>query len=440
MDVGGEIKLAVGSDFIAPALACTKPKQIEAADQSKATPGPTKHVLRIEGSDESMKPTSASVARITLNDCLACSGCVTSAETMLISQQSAEEFLRGSAHATLTLISISPAARAAIAADTGLSVRDAFSRLTSFFKGLGCDRVLDCGLASDLSLLQNAAEFVQRFKLKQPATEERLQPPPVLESVLESASVGPLPLVSSSCPGWVCYAEKTQGAVLAHLSTAKSPQQVAGTLLKRVYGASLNVPPDRIYHATVMPCYDKKLEASRDDFVDDSAGATGARDVDCVLSSSEVIELLKSRGLTPPPGAPTTAPPPSPLPTTTARYRPVSLTTARYRPHSPAYPPLPLPCPPFTPPLPPLTPPLPAQPPPLLPTTPQVSRSQTLPPPISMQTPHSPRCARLAPSRTRRPGPPAGAPSTFSATRPTSSSASNSHRGLSNGSRVGMRT
>ena len=248
MDVGGEIKLAVGSDFIAPALACTKPKQIEAADQSKATPGPTKHVLRIEGSDESMKPTSASVARITLNDCLACSGCVTSAETMLISQQSAEEFLRGSAHATLTLISISPAARAAIAADTGLSVRDAFSRLTSFFKGLGCDRVLDCGLASDLSLLQNAAEFVQRFKLKQPATEERLQPPPVLESVLESASVGPLPLVSSSCPGWVCYAEKTHPNSIPHISTAKSAQQVLGTALKRVICAHANTIPSSVFH------------------------------------------------------------------------------------------------------------------------------------------------------------------------------------------------
>lgn len=277
MDVGGVVKLSVGSDFIAPSLACTKPKQIEPAPPKGTS---SKHVLRIEGSgDEAMQPTPAApVARITLNDCLACSGCVTSAETMLISQQSADEFLRGAASAQLTLLSISPAARAAIATDAGLGLRETFCRLSGFFKQLGCHRVLDCGLASDLSLMQNAAEFVERFRRQKAESSE---------------SSRPLPLVSSSCPGWVCYAEKTQGGkVIEHLSRAKSPQQVAGTLLKHAYGAALGVPPERIYHASVMPCFDKKLEASREDFAD-----AGARDVDCVLSSGEVLELLHSRGL-----------------------------------------------------------------------------------------------------------------------------------------------
>ena len=73
-------------------------------------------------------------------------------------------------------------------------------------------------------------------------------------------------MLSSSCPGWVCYAEKVQGAaVLPLLSKVKSPQQVAGSLLKYGLAAGKQVAPERTYHVTVMPCFDKKLEASRDD-------------------------------------------------------------------------------------------------------------------------------------------------------------------------------
>ena len=67
----------------------------------------------------------------------------------------------------------------------------------------------------------------------------------------------PLPVLSSTCPGWVCYAEKVHGAaVTAHLSKVKSPQQIAGTLVKYGYAAGLHVPPEAVYHATVMPCID----------------------------------------------------------------------------------------------------------------------------------------------------------------------------------------
>ena len=106
-------------------------------------------------------------------------------------------------------------------------------------------------------------------------------------------------MLSSSCPGWVCYAEKVQGAaVLPLLSKVKSPQQVAGSLLKYGLAAGKQVAPERTYHVTVMPCFDKKLEASRDDFFNPEAGAEGTRDVDCVLSSGEVVKLLEERGET----------------------------------------------------------------------------------------------------------------------------------------------
>ena len=107
-----------------------------------------------------------------------------------------------------------------------------------------------------------------------------------------------MPLLSSSCPGWVCYAEKMVGsAVLPHLSRVKSAQQIQGTLVKYAYAASVSVRPERVCHVSVMPCFDKKLEASRDEFFNPDAGSEGTRDVDCVLSSAELLSLVDSRGV-----------------------------------------------------------------------------------------------------------------------------------------------
>lgn len=102
-------------------------------------------------------------------------------------------------------------------------------------------------------------------------------------------------------PGWVCYAEKTHGAdILPHISAVKSPQQAMGAIVKRYACSSLGLQPEDIYHVTVMPCYDKKLEASREDFVF-SGEVNGEMDgpqmteVDCVLTTTEVLDLLATK-------------------------------------------------------------------------------------------------------------------------------------------------
>ena len=83
-------------------------------------------------------------------------------------------------------------------------------------------------------------------------------------------------MLASACPGWVCYAEKTQAAgLLPHISSAKSPQAIMGAIVKRRLAALRGWEPGRLYHCSVMPCYDKKLEASRDDFYVPGGGAAG---------------------------------------------------------------------------------------------------------------------------------------------------------------------
>jgi len=80
---------------------------------------------------------------------------------------------------------------------------------------------------------------------------------------------------------------------LPHISTTKSPQQVMGCLVKSYLTVFLKsdvaATPDRLYHVTVMPCYDKKLEASRQDFYDD---VYSTRDVDCVITTGQFITVV----------------------------------------------------------------------------------------------------------------------------------------------------
>jgi iron only hydrogenase large subunit-like protein len=150
------------SDFIQPSLACIKPVQVAKVEK------PNHRVLLLEDShdDEATMKAKAPIARITLNDCLACAGCITSAESMLITQQSIEEFesmLRASGSKyDLVIVSVSAAARAAIAEHSGLSLRETHSRMAGFLKGLGVHTMLDCGTASNLGLVEQAAEFVAR--------------------------------------------------------------------------------------------------------------------------------------------------------------------------------------------------------------------------------------------------------------------------------------
>lgn len=149
-------------------------------------------------------------------------------------------------------------------------------QLTGYLKRLGADLVLDTRIADDLALIESRNEFVERYKTE------------LIDNAGGAKGVTPsLPMLSSSCPGWVCYAEKTHGTfILPYISTTRSPQQIMGVLVKQYLAQKLGVSAERIYHVSVMPCYDKKLEASREDFFDE---ANNSKDVDCVITSSKYI-------------------------------------------------------------------------------------------------------------------------------------------------------
>ncbi|NXK92869.1 NARFL factor, partial [Formicarius rufipectus] len=279
----GVLRLTELDDFIAPSQECIKPVKVE----KQAGKAAAKIRIEADGScfqvDEDGGAQKLEKAKITLNDCLACSGCITSAESVLISQQSHEELCRVLAanqaaapnEQKLVVVSVSPQSRASLAASCKMGVVETAKKLTTFLKSV--HHVFDTTFSRNFSLLESQREFVRRFQR-------------------HSQDRGALPMLASACPGWICYAEKTHGSfIIPYISTTKSPQQVMGSLVKGYFAEQQHLTPDQIYHVTVMPCYDKKLEASRPDFFNQQYQT---RDVDCVITTGEVLKLLEQEGVT----------------------------------------------------------------------------------------------------------------------------------------------
>nr|CAD7426333.1 unnamed protein product [Timema monikensis] len=250
-----------------PVQECIKPVKIEKTETGTGArikiQDDGSYVQLREGREHKLQK-----VEISLSDCLACSGCITSAESVLITQQSHEEVIKVFQENLRLKQATSPLDELG---DMLLLV------VKGYFKKLGADLVLDMNIADDLSLLENQREFIERYRAAQEREGKHL------------------PMLASSCPGWVCYAEKTHGAaVLPHISSAKSPQQVMGSLVKYYLAEQRGFSPERVYHVTLMPCYDKKLEASREDFFNSQLGA---RDVDCVITAIELEQLLRQEGV-----------------------------------------------------------------------------------------------------------------------------------------------
>lgn len=321
MAFSGAVKLVDLSDYLTPSQNCVAPL----ISEKKSNGDDKKTKVNIGKAVEvsldvptgahfgQIHQTATKTATVTLNDCLACSGCVTTAESVLIKQQSAEEFMQSVRAKKMCVVTISPQSLLSLAADLKLTPIGAARKLTAFFKGLGAHFVFGSGFAQDIAIMESREEFVQLFKAaqngkKQGAAEQKeskasSSPSPAPSPSPSASSDSPqqphpssassppqVCVLCSECPGWVCYAEKTQGQkIIPYMSTTKSPQQIMGTIVKRRLAAEHHVDARDIYHVTVMPCYDKKLEASRNEFYD---AEQQTRDVDCVLATIEVVQML----------------------------------------------------------------------------------------------------------------------------------------------------
>ncbi len=168
------------------------------------------------------------------------------------------------------VVQIAPAVRVALAEVLDLAPgADAMGILCAALRRLGADAVYDTSFTADLTIVEEANEFVHRL-----------------------TNGGVLPMFTSCCPSWVVYAEKFLPEMLPSLSSCKSPQQMFGALARKLLPTQLACEPKDLTVISLMPCTSKKFEATRPEFTTD-----GLSDVDLVLTTQEIGKLIAGSGL-----------------------------------------------------------------------------------------------------------------------------------------------
>jgi NADH-quinone oxidoreductase subunit G len=169
-----------------------------------------------------------------------------------------------------TVVQIAPAVRVAIGEMFNLPAgKIRTGKLVAALKTLGFDKVFDTSYTADLTVIEEANEFLNR-KMK----GEKL------------------PLFTSCCPGWVKYAEQYHPEILDNISTCKSPQQMFGSMAKSELAEKLGIDPKNMTVISIMPCTAKKYEANRPEFE-----KNGIKEVDHVLTTQEIGKMIKEAGI-----------------------------------------------------------------------------------------------------------------------------------------------
>lgn len=202
-------------------------------------------------------------------DCVSCGQCVTACPCGALDYIRERDKVFDAMYDPKKLVVgfIAPAPRSVIAAHYQKTAEEASPFIAGMMRRVGFDRVFDFSFAADLTIMEEATEFLDRV-----------------------ATGGPLPQFTSCCPGWVNLVERRYPALIPHLSSCRSPQQMMGATVRNHYAKWAGVDPEDLYIVSIVPCLAKKYEAGRPEFAPD-----GRRDVDAVLTTTELIEMVNMR-------------------------------------------------------------------------------------------------------------------------------------------------
>ncbi len=143
-------------------------------------------------------------------------------------------------------------------------------KLYTALRRLGFKAVFDTNFSADLTIMEEGTEFVKRF-----STGEKM------------------PLITSCCPAWIDFLEKYDHDMIDNFSTAKSPQEMMGAMIKTYYAEAEGIDPSKIYSVSIMPCTAKKFETDRND----DMYSSGYQDVDVALTTRELARMIKQAGI-----------------------------------------------------------------------------------------------------------------------------------------------
>ncbi|MCE5301958.1 MAG: [FeFe] hydrogenase, group A [Planctomycetaceae bacterium] len=168
------------------------------------------------------------------------------------------------------VVQTAPSIRAAIGEGFGLPPgTPATAQMVTALRRLGFDRVFDTDFAADLTIIEEAHEFLTRLK------------------------EGPLPMITSCSPGWISFLEKFYPELIPHASSCRSPMSMMSALVKTYYAEKTGLDPKKIFVVAVMPCVAKKFEADRPEH----RMADGTPYTDAVLTTRELIWMIKCYGI-----------------------------------------------------------------------------------------------------------------------------------------------
>lgn len=170
---------------------------------------------------------------------------------------------------------VAPAVRAAWGEELNLSPSEAtVGKILDSLKKMGVDYVFDTSFSADLTIMEEGTEFIKRFT---------------------SGKLKDRPMFTSCCPGWLRFIKSQYPHLLKCLSTAKSPQQMFGAVMKSYFAGIIGVDPENIYTVSVMPCVAKKSEREMELFYKEYAG----HDIDAVLTTRELVKMIRSAHISP---------------------------------------------------------------------------------------------------------------------------------------------
>ena len=204
--------------------------------------------------------------------CVSCGQCIAVCPTGALSEKdcTGQVFDAIADPAKHVLVQTAPAVRAGLGEAFGLPIgTNVEGKMVAALRRLGFEQVFDTDFAADLTIMEEAHEFLERVQ-----------------------NGGVLPMITSCSPGWVKYCEHYFPDMTENLSSCKSPQQMFGAVAKTYYAEKMGWKPEDIVMVSVMPCTAKKFEIGRED-----ENAAGVPDVDIALTTRELARMIKKAGI-----------------------------------------------------------------------------------------------------------------------------------------------
>ena len=207
------------------------------------------------------------------SSCISCGQCITVCPTGALAERDDTQkvFDALNDETKHVIVQTAPAVRVGLGEEFGYEMGTVVTgKLVAALRALGFDKVFDTNFSADLTIMEEATEFLGRYTKKEN-----------------------LPLITSCSPGWIKFCETYYPEFIPNLSSCKSPQGMFGSVAKTYYAEKMGIDPKDIYVVSVMPCTAKKFEAERTD----SPAVEGLADIDAVITVRELARMIKKAGI-----------------------------------------------------------------------------------------------------------------------------------------------